>query len=44
MRRGTLLCEQLTILSGTFILHMGDTMDAPAHPLGVGAYHLPQPR
>src|SRR5207248_6520157 len=32
--------EQLTILSGTFILHMGDTMDAPAHSLGVGAYHF----
>ena len=31
--------EQLTILSGTFILHMGDTMDAPAHELGPGAYH-----
>src|SRR4029077_10916448 len=32
--------EQLTILSGSFILHMGDTMDAPAHTLGVGAYHF----
>jgi quercetin dioxygenase-like cupin family protein len=32
--------EQLTILSGTFTLHMGDTMDAPAHELGPGAYHF----
>jgi hypothetical protein len=32
--------EQLTIISGTFILHMGDTMDAPAHKLGAGAYHF----
>src|SRR5678815_1248122 len=32
--------EQLTILSGTFVLHMGDTMDAPAHELGAGAYHF----
>jgi quercetin dioxygenase-like cupin family protein len=32
--------EQLTILSGTFLLHMGDTMDAPAHELGPGAYHF----
>jgi hypothetical protein len=32
--------EQLTILSGTLILHMGDTMDAPAHTLTVGAYHF----
>ena len=32
--------EQLTILSGTFILHMGDTMDAPAHTLTAGAYHF----
>jgi len=32
--------EQLTILSGTFILHMGDTMTAPAHELGPGAYHF----
>jgi quercetin dioxygenase-like cupin family protein len=33
--------EQLTILSGTFVLHMGDTMDAPAHELKAGAYHFP---
>jgi hypothetical protein len=32
--------EQLTILSGTFVIHMGDTMDAPAHELGPGAYHF----
>ena len=32
--------EQLTILAGTFILHMGDTMDAPAHSLTAGAYHF----
>jgi hypothetical protein len=32
--------EQLTILSGTLVLHMGDTMDAPAHELGAGAYHF----
>ena len=32
--------EQLTILSGTFILHMGDTMDAPASNLGPGGFHF----
>jgi hypothetical protein len=32
--------EQLTILSGTFVLHMGDTMDAPAHNLDAGAFHF----
>ena len=32
--------EQLTVLNGTLILHMGDTMDAPAHNLEVGAYHF----
>jgi len=32
--------EQLTILSGTFILHMGDTMDAPASNLAAGGYHF----
>jgi hypothetical protein len=32
--------EQLTILSGTFLLHMGDSMDAPAHSLASGAYHF----
>lgn len=32
--------EQLSILSGTFVLHMGDTMDSPAHELSAGAYHF----
>jgi mannose-6-phosphate isomerase-like protein (cupin superfamily) len=32
--------EQLTILSGTFMLHMGDTMDAPADTLTAGAFHF----
>jgi quercetin dioxygenase-like cupin family protein len=32
--------EQLTILSGTFVLHMGDSYDAPAHDLQAGAYHF----
>ncbi|HYZ89831.1 MAG TPA: cupin domain-containing protein [Myxococcales bacterium] len=32
--------EELTILSGTFLLHMGDTMDAAAHSLSAGAYHF----
>jgi hypothetical protein len=32
--------EQLTILSGAFILHMGDTMDAPAHSLDAGGFHF----
>jgi hypothetical protein len=32
--------EQLTILSGTFVLHMGDTMDAPATTLTAGGYHF----
>lgn len=32
--------EQLTVLTGTFVLHMGDTMDAPSHNLGIGAYHF----
>jgi hypothetical protein len=32
--------EQLTILQGDFILHMGDTMTAPAHELGPGSYHF----
>jgi hypothetical protein len=34
------LDEQLTILSGTFTLHMGDSMDAPAHTLEAGGYHF----
>jgi len=32
--------EQLTILSGTLILHMGDTMDAPANTLATGGFHF----
>src|SRR4051812_24499761 len=32
--------EQLTILSGTLILHMGDTMDAPATNLTGGGFHF----
>jgi quercetin dioxygenase-like cupin family protein len=32
--------EQLTILSGTFVLHMGDTMDAPATSLSAGGFHF----
>jgi hypothetical protein len=32
--------EQLTIVSGTFILHQGDTMDAEAHTLDAGSYHF----
>jgi quercetin dioxygenase-like cupin family protein len=34
------LDEQLTIVSGTFKLHMGDTMDAPAEELKEGSYHF----
>lgn len=32
--------EELTIISGTLILHMGDTMTAEAHTLDQGAYHF----
>jgi len=32
--------EQLTIVSGSFVLHMGDTMDAPATTLTAGGYHF----
>jgi Domain of unknown function (DUF4437) len=32
--------EQLTILTGTFVLHMGDTMDAAGHELTAGGYHF----
>jgi quercetin dioxygenase-like cupin family protein len=32
--------EQLTIVSGKLMLHMGDTMDTPSHELGVGAFHF----
>ena len=29
--------EQLTVMSGTLVLHMGDSMDVPAHNLDAGA-------
>ena len=32
--------ENLTVLSGTLVLHMGDKMDSPAHSLDAGAYHF----
>jgi quercetin dioxygenase-like cupin family protein len=32
--------EHITVLSGNFVLHMGDTMDAPAHTMTAGAYHF----
>ena len=32
--------EQLTILSGSFTLHMGDTMDAPGSTLTPGGFHF----
>ena len=32
--------EHLTVLSGLFVLHMGDNLDAPAHELQAGAYHF----
>jgi mannose-6-phosphate isomerase-like protein (cupin superfamily) len=32
--------EHLTVLAGTFILHMGDNLEAPGHELQVGAYHF----
>ncbi len=32
--------EQLTIISGRFILHLGDTMTGEAHELGAGAFHF----
>jgi len=32
--------EHLTVLSGVFVLHMGDNLDAPAHELQTGAYHF----
>jgi hypothetical protein len=31
--------EQLTTISGTLVLHMGDTMDASAHELAAGSFH-----
>ncbi len=32
--------EELTIISGTLVLHMGDTMTADPHSLDAGAYHF----
>ena len=32
--------EQLTIVSGAFVLHMGDTMEAPATTLTAGGFHF----
>lgn len=32
--------EELTIISGTLVLHMGDTMTAEPHNLDAGAYHF----
>jgi len=32
--------EQLTIISGNFVLHMGDTMDAPGSTLTAGGFHF----
>lgn len=32
--------EQLTVLSGKLVLHMGDTMTADPHDLEMGAYHF----
>jgi len=32
--------EQLTVLEGTFVLHMGDTMKSEPHELDVGGYHF----
>jgi quercetin dioxygenase-like cupin family protein len=32
--------ENITVLSGTLVMHMGDTMDAPAHAMEAGAYHF----
>jgi hypothetical protein len=32
--------EQLTVLTGMMVLHMGDTMTADPHRLAVGAYHF----
>jgi quercetin dioxygenase-like cupin family protein len=32
--------EQLTVVSGTLVLHLGDTMDAPAHALEPGGFHF----
>jgi hypothetical protein len=32
--------EQLTVLSGVFVLHMGDSMEAEGHEMKTGAYHF----
>jgi quercetin dioxygenase-like cupin family protein len=32
--------EQLTIVSGSLVLHMGDTMEAPATTLAAGGFHF----
>jgi mannose-6-phosphate isomerase-like protein (cupin superfamily) len=32
--------ENLTVVSGTFLLHMGDSMDAHAEKLEAGAFHF----
>ena len=32
--------EQLTILSGTLTLHMGDSMNGPGHQLVPGGFHF----
>lgn len=32
--------EQLTIVSGTFVLHMGDTMKSNTHTLEAGGFHF----
>jgi hypothetical protein len=32
--------ENLTIVSGSLTLHLGDTMDAPASPLNAGGFHF----
>jgi hypothetical protein len=32
--------EQLTVIQGTLVMHMGDTMKAPAHPLEANGYHF----
>lgn len=31
--------EELTIMKGTLVLHLGDTMEAERHDLVVGSYH-----
>ncbi|HEY2028316.1 MAG TPA: cupin domain-containing protein [Myxococcales bacterium] len=32
--------EHLTVLSGAFVLHMGDSMDANGHQIASGGYHF----